>query len=307
VTYYNKAGETYNKISSTEFTYTDDNQVKTMVNKNATDVVLNNYSYSYDSNGNQISKTDEKGTTTYTYDVLNRVASIKEPGGKTTYYSYDPAGNRWKERIIEGASDITKYYIYNEQNRLESISEFSDEDERESTVFKYDNNGNQLYSMKESLKKSSESETPKFGMFISGQDAYTEHAEELFRSETINRYNELNQLVETTTGPSTIKNNYNGEGLRVSKTVNNKETNYVYVYDKVILELDAYGNETARNVYGHNLASRTITNDSGVEESYMYLYNGHSDVVALLTSSGSVRVSYYYDAFGNLLEKDLKG
>ena len=34
-----------------------------------------------------------------------------------------------------------------------------------------------------------------------------------------------------------------------------------------------------------------------------YLYNGHADVTALInTSTGEVSATYYYDAFGNILE-----
>ncbi len=49
-----------------------------------------------------------------------------------------------------------------------------------------------------------------------------------------------------------------------------------------------------------------MTNSSGIEEKYNYLYNGHSDIVSLVKSNGEVRVSYYYDAFGNVINKDLK-
>ncbi|NLN65142.1 MAG: RHS repeat protein [Clostridiaceae bacterium] len=30
----------------------------------------------------------------YTYDVLNRLETVTEPGGRTTSYTYDRAGNR---------------------------------------------------------------------------------------------------------------------------------------------------------------------------------------------------------------------
>ena len=67
---------------------------------------------------------------------------------------------------------------------------------------------------------------------------------------------------------------------------------YLYEYDRVILETDAAGNETARNVFGTNLISRTVGGAT-----LHYLYNGHGDVTALV-SGGIVVASYYYDAFG---------
>jgi len=59
----------------------------------------------------------------------------------------------------------------------------------------------------------------------------------------------------------------------------------------IILETDDSGTQTARNIYGTNLISRTLDG-----QTLHYLYNGHRDVTALL--SGSIIVaSYYYDAF----------
>jgi len=39
------------------------------------------------------------------------------------------------------------------------------------------------------------------------------------------------------------------------------------------------------------------------EDSYYYFYNGHADVTALMdTLTGNISATYYYDAFGNILE-----
>ncbi|MEL7568767.1 MAG: hypothetical protein AAGU27_28410 [Dehalobacterium sp.] len=67
--------------------------------------------------------------------------------------------------------------------------------------------------------------------------------------------------------------------------------------ERVILEVDGEGNEKARNVYGTNLLQRTDDGDS-----YYYMYNGHGDVTALIGTDGEIAATYYYDAFGNILE-----
>ena len=72
---------------------------------------------------------------------------------------------------------------------------------------------------------------------------------------------------------------------------------YLYEYDKIILETNGAGNETAHNVYGTNLVSRTAAG-----ETLYYMYNGHGDVTALLDNAGIIRAGYYYDAFGSVLE-----
>ena len=50
-----------------------------------------NTSYTYDSAGNLISKTDSTGTTTYSYNVLNQLVSVDSPAGLATY-QYDALG-----------------------------------------------------------------------------------------------------------------------------------------------------------------------------------------------------------------------
>ena len=90
--------------------------------------------------------------------------------------------------------------------------------------------------------------------------------------------------------------------MRVAKAVNGKiTTRYLYEYDKVVLETDGDGNEIARNIYGINLLARELRNQS-VRETVYYMYNGHADVTALLDMTGQVIDTYYYDAFGNIME-----
>jgi RHS repeat-associated protein len=73
---------------------------------------------------------------------------------------------------------------------------------------------------------------------------------------------------------------------------------YLYSGDKVILETDPAGNETAVNIYGMNLISRTADGTK-----LYYLYNAHADVTGLADSGGNITDTYRYDAFGNITEK----
>ena len=99
VVYPNSARENY--------TYYDDGLLKTLVNKNSGGTVIGSYSYTYDAAHNQTTKTDSKGVTRYEYDSLNRLSKVTEPGGKTTSYLYDKAGNRMQETVIENSSSTT--------------------------------------------------------------------------------------------------------------------------------------------------------------------------------------------------------
>jgi len=125
--------------------------------------VIDSYEYSYDKAGNMVSKKEHLGNnhsdsttieriTAYKHDALNRLIEVDEPATvqfelakKTTSYSYDKAGNRIGEYILEGTKLTSKIYKYNEQNRLMSVVEGDIiADTTKTTKYVYDNNGNHL-------------------------------------------------------------------------------------------------------------------------------------------------------------------
>ena len=74
--------------------------------------------YSYDANGNLISRTDASGTTSYAWDVENRLASVTLPaGGGTVSYQYDPFGRRIEKVSPTG----TTIYAYDGDNVVEEL------------------------------------------------------------------------------------------------------------------------------------------------------------------------------------------
>jgi YD repeat-containing protein len=311
---------------------------------------MDEYSYSYDGAHNQTSKTEtingiQKGITSYTYDRLNRLTEIQEPvkaeetSGRNTSYTYDAAGNRETERTTTSKAAGTKTtlitYKYNEQNRLMSATEEIGDGTKKTTTYTYDGNGNMTRKSMEQTRQIDPSNAPKarFGIYIEGQaEVATKNAKPIVSGIASYEYNEWNQLKKATTGEGTSTYKYNGEGYRTEKTENGKTTISLYEADKVILETDANGKETARNLYGTNLITRTVTENTTTQEggtaqgsnaaqasnaaqgssttqngsaqktSYNYMYNGHGDVTALLTQDGTIAASYYYDAFGPALE-----
>lgn len=266
-----------------EYTYYPDNTLWTLTNKDADGTILDVYTYTYDEANNQTSKHEvingvDKGTTSYIYDRLNRLLTVTEPSGRETGYTYDMAGNRTMELISSGSETISNIYSYNEQNRLVYITTQVDSELTEKTEYCYDHNGNQLETI---------------------VTEYIDGVAQTPVTAAVNTYDSKNQLIETVTADgTTLTNAYNGEGLRVSKTVNGQTTTFLYEYNKVVLETNADGTEKARNLYGTNLLMRTVDG-----ESYYYLYNGHADVTALIDTDGNIAATYYYDAFGNILEQ----
>ena len=199
------------------------------------------------------------------------------------------AGNRASESVTAGTSTVVTVYSYNEQNRLTSTTTTSGGGVSTEVAYQYDNNGNMVSKSESDAKPADPLVTGTFAVYKVGVSTDT--------STSFYEYNELNQLVKTVSGSQVTMEEYNGDGLRTSKTVNGQTTRYLYEQDKVVLEEDGSGHETARNVYGTNLLSRTMDG-----QAMYYMYNGHADVTALLDANGQVVASYYYDAFGNPVE-----
>ncbi|ADY56430.1 RHS repeat-associated core domain protein [Syntrophobotulus glycolicus DSM 8271] len=262
---------------SEEYAYYDNGWLRTLTNKKADQTVIDAYTYTYDAAGNMISKTDGKGTTTYTYDPLNRLETVTEPSSKITGYTFDGAGNRLTQTETYQGSTILDVYTYNTQNRLTGLVTALNGVTAKTVSYAYDHNGNQL-----------NVSTTAYQNGIAGT------------TETMtNTFDSLNRLIGTGMPDGTnVTNAYNGEGFRVRKDVNGQVAKYVYEGDKIVLELDGLGNQIARNLYGTNLISRTVQGTT-----LYYMYNGHADVTALIDATGTIQATYYYDAFGNILEQ----
>jgi RHS repeat-associated protein len=150
---------------SEAYAYDKAYRLMTVMNRQQDGSVISQYGYTYDENGQQISKTDSYGQTDYTYDAAGRITRVEAPG-KTTAYAYDAAGNRqslqetytsdqpsgYTERSsgVETAYRIRKSeYLYAKDNRLQKLIErmqdAAGKDVLEKTTeYLYDGNGNEL-------------------------------------------------------------------------------------------------------------------------------------------------------------------
>jgi RHS repeat-associated protein len=76
-----------------------------------------NASYTYDSNGNTLTKTVGTDTTSYAWDYENRLTSVTLPGsGGTVSFKYDPFGRRI-EKILPSA---TRLFVYDGASLVEA-------------------------------------------------------------------------------------------------------------------------------------------------------------------------------------------
>ncbi len=216
---------------------------------------------------------------------------------KMTTYSYDKAGNRKTEIVLELGQATGTNYIYDIQNRLILTETKLTEDSVEKIVYTYDPNGNLRSKVKNRTQTKDDKETENQSIF--GLEIVKENNGTGSEDITIYEYDNYNRLIKVKEGNQTSSYKYNAEDYRVEKTVGTSTTLYLYEADKVVLETDSNGNQRARNVYGTNLLYRKVETEQSYEE-YYYLYNAHGDVTALISPNGEVEGTYNYDAFGNI-------
>lgn len=269
----------------------------------------NSTSYNYNLANKLTLLTNKQGATTissyaYTYYLDGNQASKTDLANKVTNYMYDATG-RLSGESPQGESAIA--YTYDDSNNRKTMSVGAS-----STTYDYDLNNRLTKEIKvtgdttvitsytydnngNQIFKGVEIIKP----IVSGE-VETITATILGENEddggiSLNEYDGLNQLKKVTTGNSITEYTYNSDGLRSSKTVNVIATKHIWDGDQIALDLDEVGTIKGKYIRGINL----IAAEDGTNIRKFYLYNGHGDVVQLTNTVGSVIKSYNYDAFGN--------
>ena len=76
-------------------------------------------SFTYDNNGNTLTKVVGSNTTSYMWDFENRLTNVTLPGsGGTVTFKYDPFGRR----IYKSSSSETSIYAFDDDNLIEETN-----------------------------------------------------------------------------------------------------------------------------------------------------------------------------------------
>jgi RHS repeat-associated protein len=79
--------------------------------------------YTYDNNGNTLTKATSAGTTTYGWDYDNRLTSVTLPGtGGTLSFKYD-GGRRVQKAFTQGSTTTTTNYLYDGNNAVADVDQ----------------------------------------------------------------------------------------------------------------------------------------------------------------------------------------
>ncbi len=105
---YDAVGNRLSSLGVSPYVYNESNQLSSTPRAG----------FSYDANGNTLSKTEGGGTTNYTWDFENRLTSISLPGGGVVSFQYDPFGRRIRKVSASG----TGVYVYDGDNQIEELN-----------------------------------------------------------------------------------------------------------------------------------------------------------------------------------------
>ncbi len=104
---YDKVGNRLSTVSDSGWTYNNSNQL----------VSRPGVTYSYDHNGNTLTKTDASGSTQYAWDYENRLTSVTLPNQSVVSFKYDPMGRRIQKASASG----TINYAYDGADSVEEV------------------------------------------------------------------------------------------------------------------------------------------------------------------------------------------
>ena len=246
---------------SNAYTYEDVGEDKTTTLVQSVVTPAGTYSYTYDNIGNILSITDGTYTSTYAYDSLNQlVRANDERAGKTYTYSYSNGNITEQKEYAYTTGELGEVLDTKSWSYGDTV--WSDLlTDFNGTAITYDEVGNPL----------------------------TIGSKEL---SWLGR-----QLTQITDGEEEISYAYNGDGQRVSKTVNGTTTEFIYNGD--ILAGQKTGNDILVFMYDSNGDPFGFIYN-GTE--YYYVKNAQNDVTAIVSADGTIIANYYYDSWGKLAE-----
>ena len=227
--------------------------------------------YTYDGNGNRLSKADRQGLTKYAYDANNQLVQVQYPQGGLENYSYDAAGNR----LGRSADGIQENYHYDNCNRLTQMTRMTTQ--QETVTYSYDRQGN---------------------MLSDGRNRYA-----------YDDFGRLASTV--TAEGDIQKNCYDAEGLRAEMEENGRLVQFLYNEDREVVAEKDYSGNIIRYIRGLGLISSDSENAktyyhyvSDEQGSVSHIIRGE-DKEGGVSEQGReqdrILNQYEYDAFGNTI------
>ena len=246
--------------------------------------MLSSYAYTYDSNGNILTVNESVGeaqnSTTYTYDKLNRIASVAGTKGVDSYYEYDARGNRKANfEQVDFLSEEDAEFRYNEEDKL-----YYSEVGEESTTILYSANGYR-YLKQENTKY------PEFYVYdTNGRLQAIARPVTLSASDGSTR-TVMYPIIQYIWGPDRVL-------AKIDKMTNKS---YYYLYNghgDVVQIVDTSG--AIKNTYDYDVWGNFITKQETIDNHFTYFGQTYDETTGLYY----LRARYYDPTTGRFTQQD---
>ena len=264
------------------------------------DELLTDNSYTYDGNGNQVTKQTISGLTSYRYDALDRLVSVEYPD-RLESFCYDSADNR----IGRVCGSVEEEYRYDQRNRLTERQVHTPVGIHRET-YEYDDQGNLL----------------KDGQASYLYDGFNRMYEVRMDDGQIqrNRYDAEGLRHEMEENGRLVQFLYSGEELEAERDEEEKVTRYIWGYQLISSDSesartyyhyasDEMGSVThvveeesrrVKNRYGYDAFGNMEYAEENVRNRFRYTGQQYDSV----TGQYYLRARYYNPVIGRFLQED---
>ncbi len=299
---YDAAGNVATRVDAsnrtTSYAYDNLNRLVTTTYPDSTTVTN-----TYDAAGNLLTATSAAGTTTYTYDALNRVATVKDPHNALVSYTYNAIGSLSQ---VKYPDNKTVNYTYTPSNQLSTAKDWTNA----TTTYLYDNNAQLATKTLPNTIKATYSYDSNGNLsnltYKKGTSAFTKY------DYTRDNIGNVTEEQETKANGTTLYTDYTYDAANQLTMADAPTDTYNYTYDAVgNMATSQNGSGTSNYTYnnGNQLTakgSRAFTYDSQgneITDGTKTLGYGFDNQLKTYTS-GSTTTNYVYDALGNRIEKN---
>lgn len=275
-------------LLTTTYTYNTAGQL-TLV----TDPLGNNTTFTYNTRGLTASKTDNTGTTDYTYDAMDRVVMEELPDGTVNTVSYDWGSYSFCYSVTNSSNvrptssvayDARKREVKKSQKRFDGVMVHSD--------ILYDTYGNLTKVSQPYQYYASE-----WNEYI--YDSYNRLSQYSEASGKVTHYSYQNNSVTIDDGQNPVTKYYDAMGRLYQFEDESGTTTYTLHANGSPLSIDVLGN-TVSFTYDTFGRRTSMTDPSCGTTSYQYDTAGN---VSLITDANNHQTNMVYDVYGRLTNK----